>query len=78
MVSPSTVNSTLVEVWKDPNCGCCSDWIKHIEDSGFTVRLFDTGKRHGGQSHKMLAFTVVHSQTLSAPQRAVFPHTDTV
>jgi uncharacterized cupredoxin-like copper-binding protein len=25
----------LVEVWKDPNCGCCKDWIKHLEANGF-------------------------------------------
>ena len=33
----------LVEVWKDPNCGCCKDWVAHLEASGFTVRVFDTG-----------------------------------
>lgn len=33
----------LVEVWKDPNCGCCGDWVRHMEDNGFAVRLFDTG-----------------------------------
>jgi hypothetical protein len=33
----------LVEVWKDPNCGCCGDWVKHLENSGFAVRIFATG-----------------------------------
>jgi hypothetical protein len=23
--------SKLIEVWKDPSCGCCKDWIAHIE-----------------------------------------------
>lgn len=32
-----------LEVWKDPNCGCCKDWIKHVEANGFDVRTFDTG-----------------------------------
>ena len=32
-----------VEVWKDPNCGCCADWIKHLESNGFVVRVNDTG-----------------------------------
>ena len=22
---------------KDPNCGCCSAWIAHLEDDGFAV-----------------------------------------
>lgn len=32
-----------LEVWKDPSCGCCKDWIKHVEANGFDVRTFDTG-----------------------------------
>ena len=26
-----------LEVWKDPNCGCCKDWITYMEDNGFAV-----------------------------------------
>jgi len=33
----------LVEVWKDPNCGCCNDWIRHLQANGFRVQAFDTG-----------------------------------
>jgi hypothetical protein len=33
----------LVEVWKDPSCGCCKDWIKHLEANGFAVQVFETG-----------------------------------
>lgn len=33
----------LVEVWKDPNCGCCHDWIAHMEGAGFAVKVHDTG-----------------------------------
>jgi len=33
----------LVDVWKDPECGCCKDWVKHLEDSGFDVRVHDSG-----------------------------------
>ena len=32
-----------VEVWKDANCGCCKDWIAHMEKNGFRVRMHDTG-----------------------------------
>lgn len=32
-----------VEVWKDPNCGCCQDWISHLEASGFQTRVHDSG-----------------------------------
>jgi hypothetical protein len=32
-----------VEVWKDPTCGCCKDWVTHLEKSGFDVTLHETG-----------------------------------
>ncbi len=45
-VSPTpTVPATrpLIEVWKDPNCGCCQDWIAHMEQNGFAVKVHNTG-----------------------------------
>ncbi len=33
----------LVEVWKSPTCGCCKDWIAHLQAEGFTVRTHDDG-----------------------------------
>lgn len=32
-----------VEVWKDPNCGCCKEWVKHLEQSGFSVKVHEGG-----------------------------------
>ena len=42
---PGLAQSTkpVVEVWKDPNCGCCKDWIAHMQASGFTVKTYETG-----------------------------------
>lgn len=33
----------LLEVWKDPGCGCCRDWIAIMERDGFRVVAHDTG-----------------------------------
>ena len=33
----------MVEIWKDPNCGCCQDWVKHLDKSGFATRVHDEG-----------------------------------
>lgn len=33
-----------VEVWKDPSCGCCKDWIAHLEQNGFPVQAHDVGR----------------------------------
>ena len=32
-----------VEVWKSPGCGCCKEWIVHLEAQGFQVRVHDVG-----------------------------------
>lgn len=26
-----------VEVWRDPNCACCSGWVDHLRAEGFAV-----------------------------------------
>lgn len=28
----------VIDVYHDPHCGCCKDWIKHLRASGFTVK----------------------------------------
>jgi len=33
----------LLDVWKSPTCGCCKDWMRHMEAHGFQVRVHDTG-----------------------------------
>jgi len=33
----------VMQVWKDPNCGCCNDWVAYLEREGFRVQVFDTG-----------------------------------
>lgn len=30
-------DSLVIDVHRDANCGCCKDWIKHLESNGFTV-----------------------------------------
>lgn len=37
--------SIPMEVWKDPSCGCCKDWIAAMEKAGFSVRVTDTGNK---------------------------------
>lgn len=34
---------SIIEIWKSPTCGCCSDWIKHLEANGFRMRAYDQG-----------------------------------
>ena len=34
---------TAIEVWKTPDCGCCAEWVKHLEAHGFSVKVNNTG-----------------------------------
>ena len=31
--------TTLVEVWKSDSCGCCGEWIKHLQKNGFATKV---------------------------------------
>ena len=39
----------LVDVWKSPTCGCCKDWVTHLEANGFEVRTHDEGNTDARQ-----------------------------
>lgn len=34
----------LLEVWKSPACGCCHDWITHLQANGFQVTAHDVSE----------------------------------
>mgnify|MGYP001469913978 FL=1 len=39
--SLTTNNSPLLLVHKTPTCGCCKQWIKHLEKDGFSISIKD-------------------------------------
>ncbi len=34
-------NKPVIEVWKTATCGCCKDWLSHLEAEGFEVKSRD-------------------------------------
>ncbi len=32
----------VVEVYKNPACGCCGKWVEHLKQNGFEVKLDET------------------------------------
>lgn len=49
-----------VTVFKDPNCGCCKDWVAHLRKHGFDVVTHDTSdvsgvKRTGRVPEKLVS-----------------------
>jgi hypothetical protein len=35
------VNSQVVQVYKSPTCGCCANWVKHLEQAGFKTQVHE-------------------------------------
>ena len=42
-LSAKAAAPTPVELWKDPSCGCCQDWVDHMQANGFAVKVHDIG-----------------------------------
>ena len=40
--SPAEAESPAILVHKDPNCSCCSGWVRHLKDAGFAVTVEET------------------------------------
>ena len=55
--------SPLVDVYKDPTCGCCSQWVEHLKAAGFTANTTEM--------KDLDAFKTTHG----VPQRARSCHT---
>jgi len=39
--SSSAAETTEIQVYKTPTCGCCAKWVDHLRDNGFTVSVTD-------------------------------------
>jgi hypothetical protein len=37
----SGAQAVRVEVWKDPSCGCCEGWVRHLRAAGFEATVRD-------------------------------------
>jgi hypothetical protein len=42
VVRSRAAEQQVITVHKDPNCGCCTGWVRHLQAAGFTVKAIDT------------------------------------
>ena len=45
LVACAQANAATIAVIKDPNCGCCSQWIEYLRRNGFEVTVTDTAEQ---------------------------------
>ncbi len=41
----ASASDRTMTVWKDPLCGCCAEWVTHLEKNGFVVKVVDKGNQ---------------------------------
>ena len=41
LVAAQRPAAPVVEVFKSPTCGCCANWVKHLEANGFRTKVTD-------------------------------------
>ena len=39
--APTQSPSAAISVYKTPTCGCCTKWVDHLREKGFTVETHD-------------------------------------
>lgn len=39
VTSSALADTTTVQVYKTPTCGCCTKWVDHLREAGFTVAV---------------------------------------
>lgn len=44
--SSAVAQTSAILVHKDPNCGCCSGWVRHLKEAGFAVKVAETTNLH--------------------------------
>jgi hypothetical protein len=41
MAAQRAAATPTIEVYKTPTCGCCGNWVTHLEEHGFTTHVTD-------------------------------------
>src|SRR3990167_3998706 len=41
LLARSARPQAVIEVWKTPTCGCCKDWVRHLQAKGFEVKTHE-------------------------------------
>jgi hypothetical protein len=59
----AAAGATRIEVWKGPACGCCKDWVRHLEANGFAVTVHDDGN---SDARKRLGIPVAYGSCHTA------------
>lgn len=64
----------VIRVHKDPNCGCCSGWVRHLETVGFSVAVREKTDLQGIRKRLGVPDDLVACHTAEADGYAIEGH----
>lgn len=63
-----------VTVHKDPNCGCCSGWVAHMELNGFRVEVIETAELNRVKTRLAVPFDLAACHTAEVESYVIEGH----
>ena len=42
--SSRAAEESVITIHKDPSCGCCSEWARHLQMNGFVTKIIETSQ----------------------------------
>ena len=63
-----------VVVHKDPNCGCCSGWVAHLELNGFRVQVLETAELNRVKTRLGVPFDLAACHTAEVENYVIEGH----
>jgi hypothetical protein len=64
----------MIEVWKDPGCGCCTAWVDHLKAAGFSVRTHQVSDMNAARARNRVPQALGACHTARAGGYAIEGH----
>ena len=63
VVAATNSKNPTIEVWKTPSCGCCKEWVSHLEGAGFKTTVHDVQDTSAIRAQKGIPLSLASCHT---------------
>jgi hypothetical protein len=72
LAAEDTAAATVLQVLKDPSCGCCEGWVQHVNEQGFLAQISHPQDLNGEKLKLGIAPQFQSCHTAVSPEGYVF------
>jgi len=72
VAAESSSSATVLQVMKDPSCGCCEGWVQHVSERGFLAQISHPQDLNGEKLKLGIAPQFQSCHTAVSPEGYVF------